>query len=113
MSRLPWGSETWEGQGTGVQHHAKIDYLRIYLCLEKHTSKPFGLTVAMKSWMGIMNRRRIWNACVQLLEHYSKYRNTGGNPWSQGRPRWPKNWEPPLPDPTLDVATFLCTFFLD
>lgn len=111
MIRLGWAWEVWEGQDTGVQDHTKMDYRRIYLLLEKYTSKPFGLTVSMRPWMGIMNRRRIWNACVELLEYYSEGRTPGDNPWSRGLPYWLKNWEPNLPDNTSGVATFLGTFY--
>lgn len=113
MSRLGWAWEAWEDLGTGVQDHINIDYRRVYLRLEKYTSKPFGMTVSMRPWMGMMNRRRIWDACVQVLEHYSKGRTPGGNPWSQGLPAWMKTWEAHLPDNTSDVATFLGTFYLD
>jgi hypothetical protein len=111
MSRLGCAWELWEGQGTEVQDRTQTDYRRIYLRLEKYTSKPFGLTVPMRPWMSIMNRRRIWNACVELLEYYSEGRTPGDNPRSRGLPAWMETWELNLPDKTSDVATFLGTFY--
>lgn len=73
VSRLPWAWELWKDNDIARQDAttgSKIDYKRLYLCLELNTAKRFGMTMEMSGWMGITNRRRIWYACVQLLEEY-------------------------------------------
>lgn len=70
-THVPWAWELWRGisQETAPAE-SEIDFKRLYLCLDKNTSQPFGMTVPMINWMGLTNRRRIWDVCLQLLEHY-------------------------------------------
>lgn len=75
ISRLPWAWELWEDSDIVLQNApagSKVDWKRVYLCLEMNTANRGGMTIETSRWMGITNRRRIWDACVQLLEHYRK-----------------------------------------
>lgn len=72
VSRLPWAWELWEDSDLARQDDptkSTLDWKSAYLCLEINTAKRGGMTIEMSRWMGITNRRRIWDACVQLLEH--------------------------------------------
>lgn len=50
-------------------NEAEIDFKRLYLWLEARTTPMFGMR---GPFMGMANRRRIWNACLELKPHYSK-----------------------------------------
>lgn len=56
--------EKEEGEG--------VDYKRLYLRLDLNTTKRIGLGLKDGPWMGLVNRRRIWDACLQLLGEYEK-----------------------------------------
>lgn len=63
--------EIAEGEEKGKEEE-KVDYKRLYLRLDLNTSKRIGLGVKDDSWMGLVNRRRIWDVCLMLLREYEK-----------------------------------------
>ncbi|OOQ83361.1 hypothetical protein PEBR_34936 [Penicillium brasilianum] len=92
LERVPWAWEVWRGiegnndvdggsekQGAGTGEDAKqgkgiveVDYKRLFFCLERNTAQRFGLGVEAGAWLGLVNRRRIWDVCGRLLEEYWK-----------------------------------------
>jgi hypothetical protein len=49
-----------------------MDYKKLYLRLELNTAKRIGLGAESGAWMGLVNRRRIWDCCVKILGEYEK-----------------------------------------
>lgn len=92
MERVPWAWEVWSGiegngdvdggsekQGASTGEDAKqgkriveVNYKRHFFHLERNTAQRFGLGVEAGAWLGLVNRRRIWDVSVQLLEEYWK-----------------------------------------
>lgn len=85
VARVPWAWEVWKdirnksSEDGEVDNEEKekgeekgVDYKRLYLRLDLHTARRVGLGVEIGSWIGLMNRRRIWDACVELLGEYEK-----------------------------------------
>lgn len=64
---MPW---FWELEGIfDEQLSDEIDFKAMYLWLDKLTAPTFA---KQGPFMGIANRRRIWNVCEQIKEHYLK-----------------------------------------
>lgn len=61
-----------EGKGEEKKKCVDVDYKKLYLRLDLNTTQRIGLGVKDAPWMGLVNRRRIWDACVQLLGEYKK-----------------------------------------
>jgi hypothetical protein len=90
LKRLPWAWEVWRGiegnddvdggsEGVDPDKDTKlgkgkieVDFKRLFFCLERNTAQRFGLGVEAGAWLGLVNRRRIWDVCVRLLEEYWK-----------------------------------------
>ena len=60
----------------GAGHRAEgkgkpqIDWMKVYLLFDSATARPYGMSGV---YMGLANRRRIWNACEQLKSAYMSY----------------------------------------
>jgi len=87
MSRVPWAWEIWKdisntspedgevekrGEEEGKEKGVDVDYKSLYLRLDLNTTQRIGLGVKDGPWMGLVNRRRIWDACLELLGEYEK-----------------------------------------
>lgn len=48
----------------------EVNYKGLFLCLERNTVARFGLGVEARGWLGLVNRRRIWDVCVRVLGEY-------------------------------------------
>ena len=62
--------------------------MKVYLLFDSVTAHPYGMSGV---YMGLANRRRIWNACEQLKSAYVSYATRHGrsltNP-NPGRRTW-------------------------
>lgn len=47
-----------------------IDWMKVYLLFDSVTARPYAMSGV---YMGLANRRRIWNACEQLKSAYVSY----------------------------------------
>jgi hypothetical protein len=65
-----------------------IDWMKVYLLFDSATARPYAMSGV---YMGLANRRRIWNACEQLKTAYVSYAAKHGraltNP-NPGRCTW-------------------------
>ena len=62
-----------EGEGK-----PRIDWMKVYLLFDSVTARPYGMSGV---YLGLTNRRRIWNACEQLKPAYMSYAaNHGRSP---------------------------------
>jgi hypothetical protein len=73
-SLVPWAWEFWDDM---YHHHTpstdvEMNYRKLYLLLEENTRNGYGMAPSLSGWLGMANRRRIWDACMQLLPHYQQ-----------------------------------------
>ncbi|KLJ06740.1 hypothetical protein EMPG_17772 [Blastomyces silverae] len=61
---MPW---FWELHKVVREHPTDLDYKNLYLWLDTATVPKYGMD---GPFLGIANRRRIWDACTQLAERY-------------------------------------------
>ncbi|OJD14272.1 hypothetical protein ACJ73_09100 [Blastomyces percursus] len=61
---MPW---FWELHKVIEEHPTDLDYKNLYLWLDTATVPKYGMD---GPFLGIANRRRIWDACTQLAERY-------------------------------------------
>lgn len=55
------------GHHTGGTENPRIDWMKVYLLFDSVTARPYGMSGV---YMGLANRRRIWNACQELKRLY-------------------------------------------
>lgn len=60
---------------TESKDNPQIDWMKVYLLFESVTAHPYGMSGV---YMGLANRRRIWNACEQLNSAYMSYATKNG-----------------------------------
>ena len=76
------------GYRTEGKDKPQIDWMKVYLLFDSVTAQPYGMSGV---YMGLANRRRIWNACEQLKSAYVFYAARHGrsltNP-DPGRRTW-------------------------
>lgn len=58
------------GHRTEGKDKPQIDWMKVYLLFDSVTAHPYGMS---GMYMGLANRRRIWNACEQLKSAYMTY----------------------------------------
>lgn len=65
------------GAGPRAEGNGKleIDWMKVYLLFDCVTARPYGMSGV---YMGLANRRRIWNACEQLKPAYISYAAENG-----------------------------------
>lgn len=54
----------------------QIDWMKVYLLFDSVTARPWGMS---GRYMGLANRRRIWNVCEQLRSLYTAYAAQSGH----------------------------------
>lgn len=72
---MPWlwvPHDILRGAGHRAEGNGKpqIDWMKVYLLFDSVTARPFGMSGV---YMGLANRRRIWNACEQIKSAYMSY----------------------------------------
>ncbi|KAJ5355395.1 uncharacterized protein N7496_012607 [Penicillium cataractarum] len=80
LERVPWAWEVWrdiDGDGEKEVVDTKqgkgkvgVNYKKLFFCLERNTEQKFGLGVENRGWLGLVNRRRIWDVCVRVSGEY-------------------------------------------
>jgi len=61
----------------------QIDWMKVYLLFDSVTARPYGMSGV---YMGLANRRRIWNACEQLKPAYISYAAKNGRSLTNPNP---------------------------
>jgi hypothetical protein len=71
----------FRGEGNG---NPEIDWMKVYLLFDSVTARPYGMSGV---YMGLANRRRIWNACEQLKPAYISYAVEHGRSLTNPNPK--------------------------
>jgi hypothetical protein len=56
-----------------------IDWMKVYLLFDSATARPWGMRGV---YLGLANRRRIWNACEDLKSGYLSHTAKSGQPFT-------------------------------